>query len=86
MNADEFLGFLSKWRKVFSIFGAVLALILIDLVAFHPVGMHQALDLSIGFVCVLICLYAGKKLRDVERVDAIIDADELMLMESHDID
>ncbi|MBC3883183.1 hypothetical protein H8K36_17440 [Undibacterium sp. LX22W] len=86
MNSVELLAFISKWRRIFSFFGAVLVCVLIDLVAFHPVGMHQALLFLIGFICVMVCLLAGSKLQDPDRVDAAIDAEVLMSTESFDDD
>lgn len=85
-TAEELQKFQTKWQGIFSSFGAILVLILIDFVAFHPSGAHKLAILSFGFLSILVCLYAGKKLRDVERVDATIAAQELMSVESYDGD
>ena len=77
-----------KWRRVFSFYGLILAAALTYLVTFYySPWSYTPVCYVIGSLSVIGCLHAGKKLRDLDRVNAAIDAQLLLgahSNESHD--
>jgi uncharacterized membrane protein len=75
-----------KWRRVFSVYGLILAATLTYLVAFYYSPWSYApVCYVIGSLSVIGCLHAGKKLRDLDRVNAAIDAQLLLGAHSNEL-
>lgn len=68
-----------KWRRIFSFYGLILATALIYMVAFYysPRSYAPACYV-IGSFSAIGCLHAAKKLRDIDRFDAAVDAQILL--------
>ena len=69
--------FEQEWKRAFAISAGVLAVCLLVLLMFASTGTLGFVAYSIGGLAVVGCLYAAKKLRDVERANAAIDASVL---------
>ena len=68
-----------KWRRIFSFYGLILAAALIYMVAFYYSPWSYApACYAIGSSSAIGCLHAARKLRDIDRVDAAVDAQILL--------
>ncbi len=72
LNAAELDAYERHWKRVFAIAAAVLVMALVYLVAIQPTGTGGFLAYTLGAIAVCVCLYAGKRLRDCERVNAVV--------------
>lgn len=86
MSTAELNKFEMRWKRVFSVAAGVLVLCLVDLVTFSARGSEGVLCYSIGSIAAIAGLYAAKKLRDAERIDAIVDGEWLNANVNLDID
>lgn len=79
LTAAERNAYEQKWRRVFSFYVLILAAALIYLVTFYysPWSYAPACYV-IGSFSVIGCLHAAKKLRDIDRVNAAVDAEILL--------
>lgn len=85
LTVDQLNAYEKKWRRIFSFYGLILVATLIYLVAFYYSPWSKApACYVIGSLSVIGCLHAAKKLRDVERVDAVVDAEMLLGVHSDD--
>ncbi|MBB5204985.1 putative membrane protein [Inhella inkyongensis] len=73
MSGEEFDQFERRWKLVFGVSAAVLAICLIDLGWYFSAWFERTASYSIGAIAALVGLYAAKQLRDVERAQAITD-------------
>ncbi|MBC3873123.1 hypothetical protein [Undibacterium flavidum] len=78
LTNNELNAFEQKWRRVFSAYGTVLASALVYLVAFYPRGNEKSVCYVLGSLSAIGCLHAAKKLRDTERVDSVVDVENLI--------
>nr|WP_315486474.1 hypothetical protein [uncultured Undibacterium sp.] len=79
LSLAERLAYEQKWRRIFSFYGVILAAALIYMVAFYYSQRSYApACYVIGSFSAIGCLYAAKKLRDIDRVDAAVDAQILL--------
>jgi hypothetical protein len=72
LNAAELDAYECQWKRVFAVAAAALVVALVYLVALQPSGTIGFLAYTLGAIAVCVCLYAGKRLRDVERVNAVV--------------
>lgn len=80
LNAYE-----KKWRRIFSFYGLILVATLIYLVAFYYSPWSNApACYVIGSLSVIGCLHAAKKLRDIDSVNAAVDAEILLGIHNDD--
>lgn len=76
---DELNAYEKKWRRIFSAHGLVLAAALSYLVAFYYSSWnYNRVCYVVGSLAAIGCLYAAKKLRDVEKVDAVVYSEALL--------
>ncbi|MFZ6819320.1 hypothetical protein [Undibacterium sp. Ji22W] len=79
LTIDELNAYEKKWRRIFSAHGLVLVAALGYLVAFYySPWNYNRVCYVVGSLAAIACLHAAKKLRDVERVDAIVFSEALL--------
>lgn len=77
MTIGELEKFESHWKRVFAVAAGFLVICLVDLVTLSARGAEAILCYSFGSVAAIAALYAAKKLRDVERADAVVEGELL---------
>ena len=73
MTPAQFDEYERHWKRVFAVAAGILVVCLIDLVAFAPRGVAGFVVYTTAGLAVIVCIWAGKKLRDPERIEATAD-------------
>jgi hypothetical protein len=73
LNAAQLNSYEQRWKRVFSVSAAVLVITLVCLVVWRPSGSTGFFAYTVGAVAVFVCLHAGKRLGDVDRVNAAVE-------------
>lgn len=74
LTAAEFLRYERRWKLIFLLFGIMFGGAIIDFLMLSPHGMEVAFCILIGVFGFLGCLYSANKLGDDDRLDATLEA------------